>query len=93
MADVSHLYPPTPAGVPADLTTPTGSYRFRVVIVLVCLILFVGVYLGLTVGSAYTCYACFAELGADEPTTATKTTYDRRTGKYVTTPRSSKPVF
>jgi Zn-dependent protease with chaperone function len=99
MADVSHLYPPTPAGVPADLTTPTGSYRFRVVIVLVCLILFVVVYLGLTVGSAYTCYACFAELAADEPKPAAQpgqVHYDRKTGRYVSGPapqRSTKPVF
>ena len=101
MTDVSHLYPPTPLGVPADLTTPSGSYRFRVVIVLLCLIAFVGVYLGLTVGSAYASYACFAALGADDPKPAAtpsrydQVTYDRRPGKYVAAspPRNSKPVF
>src|SRR4051812_10182166 len=67
MADISHLYPPAPVAAPADLTTPSREYRFRVIIVLLCLLVFLGVYLALTVGSAYTCYWCFAELGEPAP--------------------------
>ena len=103
MTDVAHLYPPTPAAVPPDLTKPTGSYRFRVVIVLLCLVVFVGVYLGLTVGSAYTCYACFSALGDDGPKkyyTERQLVFDRAQQKHVyrdvqTRPmgRDDKPVF
>jgi hypothetical protein len=46
MTDISHLYPPAPVAVPADLTAPSREYRFRVVIVLLCLTVFVGVYRG-----------------------------------------------
>src|SRR5262245_64303374 len=67
MTDVSHLYPPTPTHVPADLTTPSGHYRFRVTIVLLCLLVFVAIYLGLTIGSAYASFACFAALARDDP--------------------------
>ena len=66
-ADVSHLYPPSPANVPPDLTRPSESYRTRVVIVLASLFVFVVIYLGLTIGSAYTCYYCIAWLAEDEP--------------------------
>lgn len=67
MADISPVYPPAPTAVPDDLTTPSREYRFRVVIVLLCLLVFVGVYLSLTAGAAYTCYWCFAQLGEDDP--------------------------
>jgi Zn-dependent protease with chaperone function len=104
MADVARLYPPNPVAVPPDLTKPTGSYRFRVVIVLLCLVVFVGVYLGLTVGSAYTCYSCFSSLGEDDPPSAytaprsSQGRYDPRTGRYIPAPpsrstRGEKPVF
>jgi Zn-dependent protease with chaperone function len=66
-AAVSHLYPPSPATVPPDLTRPSESYRSRVIIVLASLIVFVIIYLGLTIGSAYTCYYCIAWLAEDEP--------------------------
>lgn len=66
MADAD-LYPPNPAAVPPDLTRPPASYRTRVVVVLLSLAVFVGVYLGLTAGSAYACYWCFAALGDDSP--------------------------
>src|SRR5215831_17593403 len=109
MADISPLYPPTPPGIPADLTTPSSSYRFRVVVVLLCLFVFVGVYLGLTAGSAYACYACFAALVEDDPKPAPAPTYSQtgsypQTGSYrgqrsYTPPpqtrpaRNTKPVF
>jgi Zn-dependent protease with chaperone function len=99
MSDISRLYPPTPAAVPPDLTTPTRSYRTRVVIVLLCLIVFAGAYLTLTVGSAYASYYCFSSLGEDEPRPAYSSqqlVYDRRTGRYVSAPsrpREEKPVF
>src|SRR5688572_23630166 len=97
MADIAHLYPPNPPAVPPDLTAPTPAYRFRVVIVLFCLLVFVGVYLGLTVGSAYLCYSCFAALGDDEPRPAAPPpTTSTRTGakNYAPPPpREPKPVF
>lgn len=67
MADIEPLYPPAPANVPADLTAPSPAYRTRVVIVLLCLIVFIGAYLGLTAGSAFACYYCIAELTANDP--------------------------
>ncbi len=70
MTDVAVPYPPSPPNVPADLTTPTGSYRARVVIVLISLLLFALLYLGLVVGSAYLCYWCFASTGSATRSTA-----------------------
>ncbi len=66
-ADVSDRYPPSPANVPPDLTRPSKSYRTRVIIVLASLFVFVIIYLGLTIGSAYTCYYCIAWLAEEEP--------------------------
>lgn len=69
MATLDDLYPPTPDGIPAELTKPTLSYRLRVLLVLGCLFFFVLVYLCLTAGSAYLSYWCFEELLApDQPT-------------------------
>ncbi len=105
MADIAALYPPAPDAVPVDLTTPSRAYRFRVVIVLLCLIVFVGTYLGLTVGSAFTCYYCFAELGEPDPpepyVPPPPPVYTYKNGiKYQYTPaaaprppREAKPVF
>jgi Zn-dependent protease with chaperone function len=100
MADISHLYPPNPAVVPPDLTKPSSSYRNRVVIVLLCLVVFVAVYLLLTAGSAYACYYCFSELGRDEPKPQPTYTQQRNpyTGNYRVTytpppPKKEKPVF
>jgi len=42
------LYPPTPAGVPADLTAPTSAYRRHAWLAFAGLMLFVAVYVGLT---------------------------------------------
>ena len=67
MVEIGHLYPPAPVNVPPDLTGVSRAYQSRVIIVLLCLIVFVGVYLALTVGSAYACYACFAALRDDAP--------------------------
>src|SRR5438874_2652491 len=102
-ADVTHLYPPSPAHVPADLTKPSKSYRNRVIIVLLSLFVFVGVYLGLTIGSAYTCYYCFSWLAEDEPKPAytaaqTAPRTNARTTRTTQTVRSNrttsdKPVF
>ncbi|MBI4600766.1 MAG: M48 family metalloprotease [Planctomycetes bacterium] len=49
---VTDLYPPSPQ-VRELLTPVTGSYRLRVVLVLLSLFLFLAVYLGLLAGSAY----------------------------------------
>jgi Zn-dependent protease with chaperone function len=49
--------------VPPDLTTPTASYRLRVIVVLTSLFLFAFLYLGLVAGSAYLCYWSFAPTG------------------------------
>src|SRR5262249_53139239 len=61
------LYPAGPVNVPPDLTVPTASYRLRVILVLTGLFLFVLLYLGLAVGSAYVCYRGFASLAATDP--------------------------
>jgi Zn-dependent protease with chaperone function len=53
--------------MPPDLTTPTTSYRVRVLVVLGSLLLFASLYLGLVVGSAYLCYWSFATLGSPAP--------------------------
>jgi hypothetical protein len=66
MSEPSELYPPAPTSVPTDLTSPSREYRFRVVVVLICLLVFVAVYLALTVGSAYVCYCCLSD-GDDPP--------------------------
>jgi hypothetical protein len=63
MPDGAAPYPPAPPNVPPDLTTPTASYRVRVLVVLASLLLFASLYLGLVVGSAYLCYWSFASLG------------------------------
>jgi Zn-dependent protease with chaperone function len=81
MADIAALYPPTPTNVPPDLTKPSGSYRTRVVVVLVSLFLFLGVYLGLIGGSAYLCYRSFAELGRDPAQPRQQVTYYDRQGR------------
>jgi Zn-dependent protease with chaperone function len=103
MADIASVYPPTPVAVPVDLTTPSREYRFRVLIVLLCLLVFVAVYLCLTVGSAYACYTCFASLRDDSPPSYYSTPsyqqpanprYPSQRSSY-TPPRqrSEKPVF
>jgi Zn-dependent protease with chaperone function len=66
MEDIHSLYPPAPAGVPPDLTQPSAAYRIRVVVVLICLIVFLLIYLTLTLGSAVVCYICFSSLGTRE---------------------------
>jgi Zn-dependent protease with chaperone function len=47
------LYPPAPPGIPKDLTAPTARYRRQVLLVLASLLLFVLLYIGLVVGTAY----------------------------------------
>ncbi|MBL8793162.1 MAG: M48 family metalloprotease [Planctomycetia bacterium] len=49
-------YAPAPAGIPADLTRPSSRYRLQVVVVLVCLLLFLLLYVALVIGSAYLLY-------------------------------------
>src|SRR5262245_60299696 len=60
MADNAVPYPPVPRNVPPDLTTPSISYRLRVIVVLTSLFLFAFLYLGLVAGTAYLCYRSFA---------------------------------
>lgn len=48
----TRFYPPSPAEIP-PLVAVTGTYRLRVVLVLLSLILFLGIYLALLVGSGY----------------------------------------
>jgi Zn-dependent protease with chaperone function len=83
MTDLA-LYPPTPATIPPSLTRPPGSYRTRVIIVLVSLFAFLTVYLGLTLGSAYLCFWCFDALGGDPSQPRQKVAYYDRTGKRQT---------
>ena len=86
MAD---LYPPNPTNVPPGLTTPSGSYRTRVFVVLASLGAFVAVYLGLIAGSAYLCYWSFAELGRDSTQPRRATTYTDRRGYTRTSYRAA----
>src|SRR5262245_63448903 len=67
MADGTAPYPPAPPNVPPRLTTPTMSYRVRVLVVLTSLALFAFLYLGLVAGTAYLCYWSFASLGPAGP--------------------------
>ncbi len=67
MPSISDLYPPAPAQVPPGLASPTTGYRTRVVVVLGSLFLFLVLYLGLVIGSAYFCYYSFAQLGKERP--------------------------
>jgi Zn-dependent protease with chaperone function len=53
MTPVPLLYPPSPAGVPANLTTPSMRYRWQVVVVLACLFLFLLLYLAMIWGAIY----------------------------------------
>src|SRR5438105_4694066 len=62
MADAADLYPPGPANAPPYLTAPTRSYKTRVLIVLASLFIFVALYIGLVVGSAYFSYWSFTQL-------------------------------
>jgi Zn-dependent protease with chaperone function len=57
MARVS-LYPPSPDDVPADLTAPPPKYRLQVFVVLVCLFVFLLLYVSLIVGSAILIWWC-----------------------------------
>ena len=82
MADIERLYPPSPVGIPADLTTPSASYRSRVLIVLASLIVFVIVYLGLIAGSAGLSVFCFMQLAEPEPTGAPAPTPSYSSTKY-----------
>jgi Zn-dependent protease with chaperone function len=67
MTNTDDFYPPTPANVPPDLTAPTSGYRVRVLVVLTSLFLFVLLYVGLLVGSAYLCYYSFAGPTSRDP--------------------------
>lgn len=78
------LYPPTPTNVPPGLTTPSGSYRTRVVVVLASLVVFMIVYLALTVGSAVLCYYCFDQLFRDPAGPRRTVTYVDRSGRVQT---------
>ena len=53
MTAVAPIYPPGPAGVPADLTAPSWRYRWQVLVVLTTLFLFLFLYLGMIAGTAY----------------------------------------
>jgi Zn-dependent protease with chaperone function len=44
-------YPPGPKDVPENLTEVNAEYKLRVILVLTCLIIFLGMYFGLVVGS------------------------------------------
>ncbi len=50
------LYPLSPPGAPAELRIPSRDYKLRVVLTFVSLLVFLAIYLGLIVGSAYLIY-------------------------------------
>ncbi len=49
----SNLYPPSPQGVPADLTKASGAYRFRLLVLMGSLTLFLLLYVALVIGTGY----------------------------------------
>ena len=49
IATQAELYPPNPREVPPDLTAPTPAYKRRAWLAFGGLVVFVGLYLGLTV--------------------------------------------
>ena len=51
MTSVALVYPPSPDGVPADLTAPTRAYRWKVFAVLIGLCLFLVLYLAMIAGA------------------------------------------
>jgi Zn-dependent protease with chaperone function len=57
MTPIALLYPPRPAGIPPDLTTPSKRYRWQVLVVLISLFLFLVLYLAMIGGAAYLFYA------------------------------------
>lgn len=58
-ADALPLYPPAPAGVPADLTRPTAAYRSQAALMILGLVLFAVFYLGVIGGVGYAAYKLF----------------------------------
>ena len=62
MSEPANCYPPNPPQVPKDLTEPNWSYCTRVLLVLASLVVFIALYIGLVVGSAYVCYSSFQSL-------------------------------
>lgn len=59
---MSHLYPSNPISVPADLTTPSPTYKNRAWLAMGGLALFLAIYLGLTSWFAWTAYRMFSGL-------------------------------
>ncbi len=74
MSAVASIYPPSPPNRPRDLTSPTARYRLQVIVVLVSLLLFVLLYVGLVVGSAWLLYwaVTFSVPRVDKGTIAVK---------------------
>ena len=58
MASAEPLYPPSPSGVPADLTAPSHEYKTHVVLVLCGIIAFFGLYFLLMIGSLALAVLC-----------------------------------
>jgi Zn-dependent protease with chaperone function len=55
------LYPPGPAAVPEDLTTPTARYRVEVALVALGLVVFALVYVGLVAGCGYLAWSLWQQ--------------------------------
>lgn len=90
MVDIDQLYPKSPTDIPADLTRPSSSYRTRVILVLLCLFLFLLVYMGLTVGSAGLTVFCFSQLVADDPPPVASSKKDGKRAAPSYSPRPKK---
>lgn len=59
MTDATAVYPPSPAGVPADFTAPTLRYRALVIATLVSIALFLAAYAALLAGSGWLVWVGF----------------------------------
>lgn len=70
MSQTVSLYPPAPAGVPADLTRSSGRYRLHIVFTLLSLLLFVLLYLVLVAASAWLTWLAIV-YPIDRPSTGT----------------------
>jgi Zn-dependent protease with chaperone function len=59
-------YPPSPAALPSDFTTPNWSYRLRVGLVLFAIILFIALYLGLIAAAVWAIDLIWTEMARGE---------------------------
>jgi hypothetical protein len=65
-SQIDRLYPPSPANVPRDLTTPSGAYRWRAWGALAGLPAFFGFYVAVSAWVAWVAYHLLFQVYANE---------------------------